>query len=320
MISAVIPVYNEAENIEKMYERLNKAAQTWNEEIEMLFVDDGSHDGSLEMIKRLRQKDSRVKAVSFSRNFGHQAAVSAGLQHANGTAVIVMDGDLQDRPEELEQFIAKWREGYQVVYAIRQMRKDEGFIKRWASMAFYRVFSKITNIKVPLDSGDFCLMDRIVVDQLNLMPERNRFIRGLRAWVGFRQIGVPVYRDRRSKGSAKYTFFKSLRLARDAIVSFSYVPLHYVGALGLSIAFLSLLLMLFVVIHRISGFKILGYSPQDWPGYASLMLAILFFGGIQLFALGVVGEYISRILDETKARPLFIAKEYVGLSTKHGDQ
>ncbi|HAO92530.1 MAG: glycosyl transferase [Deltaproteobacteria bacterium GWB2_55_19] len=316
MISIIIPVFNEGKNVEKLYERLSTVAKEIKDEMEFIFVDDGSRDSSLELIKGLNKKDPRVKAVSFSRNFGHQVAVSAGLRFSRGDAVIVIDGDLQDRPETLGEFISKWREGYQVVYAIRQMRADEGIIKKWTSWAFYRVFSKMVTMDIPLDSGDFCLMDRVVVEHLNSMPERNRFVRGLRSWIGYRQTGVVVNRDARHSGKAKYTFKKSFRLAKDAVIGFSHVPLHYIGVLGVTVAFIAFIASVFVIAHRVIGFKMLGYSPQDYPGYASLMLAVLFFGGVQLFALGILGEYIGRIFDETKNRPLFIAKEFVGIEKK----
>ncbi len=316
MISVVIPVFNEEKNIEELYDRLKQVLEKWDGRYEIVFVDDGSKDASLDVIKKLNRADSGVKAISFSRNFGHQIAVSAGLRYAQGDAVIVMDSDLQDRPEEIEEFLSMWKKGYQVVYAVRRMREDEGFVKRWASWVFYRVFSNIVSFDIPLDSGDFCLMDRVVVDQLNAMPENNRFVRGLRSWVGFKQIGVSVQRDKRHEGEVKYSFAKSFHLAKNAIISYSHVPLHYIGIMGAVIALLSVVLSIFVIVHRIVGFRIFGYSPQDMPGYASLMLAILFFGGIQLFAVGVVGEYVGRIFDETKKRPLFIAKEFVGIVDK----
>ena len=315
-ISIVIPSYNEGNNIDALYKELKGVIKGWKETAEIIFVDDGSRDRSLEIIKGLNKKDKTVKALSFSRNFGHQTAVSAGIRFASGDAVIVMDGDLQDRPEELGQFISKWKEGYQVVYAVRRMKRKEGFIKKWASWGFYRLFSKMVSFDIPLDSGDFCLMDRAVVDNLNSLPESNRFVRGLRSWVGFRQVGVPVERALRTDGSPKYTFKKSLGLAANAIVSFSYIPLNYIAYFGFLVALFTFFASFFVIIHRIIGFKVFGYSPQDLPGYASLMLAILFLGGVQLLALGIVGQYIGRIYDETKHRPLFVVKERVGFKDK----
>lgn len=313
MISIVIPAFNEEENIPEIRRRLLAASREWQDTFEAIFVDDGSQDKTLDLLRAIHREDPRFKALSFSRNFGHQTAVSAGLQYASGDAVVVMDADLQDPPEEVGRFLAKWREGYQVVYGVRRLRPDEGFLKRWTSWAFYRFFSEMVSLDIALDAGDFCVMDRIVVDRLNAMPERNRFVRGLRSWVGFRQVGLPVRRQARFSGEAKYTFRKSLRLAADAIFNFSYVPLQYVGTLGLTVAALSALGIAFVLTHRIVGFKIFGYSPQDTPGYASLMLAVLFLGGVQLVALGILGEYLGRIFDEAKGRPLYILKEQLGL-------
>jgi dolichol-phosphate mannosyltransferase len=312
MISIVIPAFNEEENIGEVRRRLLAAGSEWQDTFEVIFVDDGSRDKTLDLLRAIHHEDPRFKVLSFSRNFGHQTAVSAGLRYAAGDAVVVMDADLQDPPEDLARFLAKWREGCQVVYGVRQLRSDEGLLKRWTSWAFYRLFSKMAALDIPLDSGDFCVMDRVVVDWLNAMPERNRFVRGLRSWVGFRQVGLPVRRQARHAGTVKYTFRKSLRLAMDALVNFSYVPLQYTGMLGLVVAALSAVGMAFVVVHRVAGFKIFGYSPQDTPGYASLMLAVLFLGGVQLIAVGVLGEYLGRIFDEVKGRPLYVLKEQLG--------
>ena len=220
MISVVVPVLNEMETIPTLYDRVARAAVTWGETWELVFVDDGSTDQTYTILQDLSQRDPRVKAVSFSRNFGHQAAVSAGLRYARGDAVAIIDADLQDPPEEILRFVAKWREGYQVVYGIRSKRK-EGLLKRMAYFAFYRLLARLSPIDIPVDSGDFCLLDRVVVDALNAMPERNRFVRGLRSWLGFRQIGVVYERQARISGEIKYSFRMLLNLATDGILNFS---------------------------------------------------------------------------------------------------
>jgi dolichol-phosphate mannosyltransferase len=228
-----------------------------------------------------------------------------------------MDADLQDPPEELYRFLNKWEQGYQVIYGIRTKRKENIF-KRSAYHIFYRILAWCSSIDIPLDSGDFCVMDRAVVDWLNSMPERNRFVRGLRSWIGYRQIGIPYERHMRLAGEVKYTFQKLLRLAFDGIINFSYRPLQISGTFGLLVCFLSFIGIIFVVVHRILGFKIFGYSPQDVPGFTSLVLAVLFIGGVQLLTMGLFGEYLGRIFDEVKQRPLYIVKEQEGFKVHEG--
>jgi dolichol-phosphate mannosyltransferase len=317
LLSIVIPVFNEEENILQLYERLVSAAPSWDLAFEVILVDDGSSDQTLVLLRQLHQQDSRFKYISFSRNFGHQTAVSAGLRYTKGNVIAVMDADLQDPPEELYRFLHKWEQGYQVIYGIRTKRKENIF-KRSAYHLFYRILAWCSSIDIPLDSGDFCVMDRTVVDWLNALPERNRFVRGLRSWVGYRQIGIPYERHIRLAGEVKYTFQKLLRLAFDGIINFSYRPLQISGTFGLLVCLLSFIGIIFVVLHRILNFKIFGYSPQDVPGFTSLVLAVLFIGGVQLLTMGLFGEYLGRIFDEVKQRPLYIVKEQEGFKVHEG--
>jgi polyisoprenyl-phosphate glycosyltransferase len=317
LLSIVIPVFNEEENIPQLYERLVSAAPSWDLAFEVILVDDGSRDKTLLLLRQIHRQDSRFKYLSFSRNFGHQTAVSAGLRYTKGNVIAVMDADLQDPPEELYRFLHKWEQGYQVIYGIRTKRKENIF-KRSAYHIFYRILAWCSSIDIPLDSGDFCVMDRTVVDWLNAMPERNRFVRGLRSWIGYRQIGIPYERQMRLAGEVKYTFQKLLRLAFDGIINFSYRPLQISGTFGLLVCFLSFIGIIFVVLHRILGFKIFGYSPQDVPGFTSLVLAVLFIGGVQLLTMGLFGEYLGRIFDEVKQRPLYIVKEQEGFKVHEG--
>jgi polyisoprenyl-phosphate glycosyltransferase len=309
MISIVIPIYNEEENIHHLQKRLVEASPLWVEDFEIIFVDDGSIDNSLKLMREIASRDSRFKIIKLSRNFGHQAAISAGIKKAVGDAVIVMDGDLQDPPEELPRFLEKWRQGYHVVYAIRKKRK-EVFYKRWAYSLFYRILAKISNIDIPLDSGDFCVMDKKVVNVLNNeMIEQNRFVRGLRAYAGYKQIGVEYDRAERAAGEVKYTFRKLVRLAFDGLFDFSTFPLRMASYLGLIVSFFSFVIGIFFIVHRIFNFKVLGYSPADVPGTASLAVGIFFLGGITLIILGIIGEYVGRIYFEVKKRPFYIIEE-----------
>jgi dolichol-phosphate mannosyltransferase len=311
-LSIVVPVLNEEDNIPLLRKRLSEVAAHWSFPLEVVLVDDGSTDNTLALLRTLHAEDSRFKYISFSRNFGHQAAVSAGLHHVSGDVVAVLDADLQDPPEELPRFLEYWSQGYQVIYGIRTRRK-ENVLKRFAYYSFYRLLAWCSSLNIPLDAGDFCVMDRRIVDDLNAMPERNRFIRGLRSWVGDRQIGLPYERHRRLAGEAKYTLVKLLRLAFDGIISFSHRPLQLAGALGFGVCLLSFLGIVFYVVHRLLNRKIFGLAPQDVPGFTTLILVILFIGGVQLLTLGVFGEYLGRIFDEVKQRPLYIVKEREGL-------
>ncbi|MFN4854840.1 MAG: glycosyltransferase family 2 protein [Bacteroidota bacterium] len=311
MISIVIPLFNEEENVNQLYRRLTAAAPLWQDNYEILFVDDGSSDNTISLLKDICLTDKHIKIVKLSRNYGHQAAISAGIKNAKGDAVVIMDGDLQDPPEELPKFLAKWREGYHVVYAIRTKRK-EGFFKKVAYKSFYRLLKVISNIDIPLDSGDFCVMDKKVVKVLNNdITEQSRFVRGLRAYSGFKQIGIEYERAERAAGEVKYTFKKLMKLAIDGLLDFSTFPLRIATYLGLFISLPSFFIGIFFIIHRIFNFKILGYSPSDTPGLASLAVGVFFIGGVILLILGIIGEYIGRIYFEVKRRPFYIVEEII---------
>lgn len=297
-ISVTIPVYNEEENLPEMHKRLTAALQETGLSYEILFVDDGSRDASVSLISNMANCDGTVRGVFLSRNFGHQPAIAAGIDHARGCAVVLMDCDLQDPPEFVPSLIAKWKEGFEVVYAVRKKRK-ESWIKRCSYSAFYRILSRIASVDIPLDSGDFSLLDRKVVDLLKRMPERNRFMRGLRSWIGFRQIGLEYERCERHAGKAKYTFKKLLKLALDGFLSFSYVPLRLAFWLGCLSFLVALLTAGWAVYSKIA----FGQTPQGWT---SLMVLVAFLGGTQLMLAGIAGEYIARIYDEVKQRPYYI--------------
>lgn len=313
LISLIIPCFNEDKVLEALFKRVDSVISHKNFDFEVIMIDDGSKDETLELIKKHSQKDARYKYVSFSRNFGHQTAVSCGLKYSKGDAAIILDADLQDPPEFIFNYIDKWQEGYDVVYAIRTKRK-ENFIKRFFYWAFYRFLKSIVEIDIPLDSGDFSLIDKKVVNILNSMPERNRFVRGLRSWVGFKQVGIPYERDARVFGDSKYSFKKLLKLGTDGIISFSTFPLTLCINIGLFIFLLSFLGILFTFFQRIffDYFSSIGLSPS--PGFATIVISLLFLGGIQLFFMGIIGSYIIRIYDEVKARPSWIVKDQKGVN------
>ncbi len=300
-LSVVLPIYNEQENIPLLYERLTSVLDETGLSYELILVDDGSRDKSVAMLQELAAHDQRLTLVELARNFGHQVAISAGLEHTRGRGVIVMDSDLQDPPEALPQFIARWQEGYEVVYAIRAKRK-EGWLKRGAYTLFYRILRKVSNIDIPLDSGDFCIMDRRVVDELHRMPERNRFVRGIRSWIGFKQVGLEYERHARHAGKPKYTLNRLIHLALDGIISFSYLPLKMITMMGFGISFLSIVIALFYTIKALT----VGLNP---PGFATTIVSIFLLAGIQLITVGVIGEYVGRIFEEVKGRPLYIVRK-----------
>lgn len=300
VLSIVIPVFNEAENIGTLHSRLSAVLQDMGHQYEIIYVDDGSQDQSPAMLNRLARGDDHVVVVELARNFGHQVAISAGLEHSRGRAVCIMDADLQDPPEVLPKFLEKWHEGAEVVYAIRTMRK-EWWGKRLAYAGFYRLLQRVANITIPLDAGDFCIMDRCVVDQLVQMPERNRFVRGIRSWIGFHQVGVAYERHSRHAGRPKYTFRKLIYLALDGLISFSHMPLRIITLLGIAVSLLSFTIALFYVMKKVA----LGAGI---PGFTTLVVSIFFLAGIQLMTIGVIGEYIGRISDEVKRRPLYVAR------------
>lgn len=306
-LSIVIPVLNEESNVEPLYRRLKQALSGLGE-IELIFIDDGSTDSTLAKVKALRQGDPAVKYRSFSRNFGHQVAVTAGLDAAQGEATVVIDADLQDPPEIIPQLHAKFREGYDVVYAVRSQRHGESWFKLASAKVFYRLLRYLTGFPIPVDSGDFRLLSRRAVETFGRLRERHRYVRGMVSWMGFRQAGVEYVRDPRHSGETKYGLRKMLSLAMDGMTSFSNVPLQIAGHLGFWISGLSLLYILYIV-----GMKL--FTDKPIIGWASTMIAIIFFGGVQLITLGVIGEYIGRISDEVKGRPIYIVAEDGGIGT-----
>ncbi len=304
MISIVIPVYNEGSNIHEVHRRCSVAMQAFPD-FELVFVNDGSRDDTLALLREIAAEDRRVVVVSFSRNFGHQIAVTAGLDHARGDAVVVIDGDLQDPPELIPQMVAKWKEGYQVVYAQRKRRKGESLFKRATAFAFYRTLRAMTATDIPVDTGDFRLIDRAVVEVLKNMRERSRFIRGMVSWAGFRQIGVEFERDERHSGETKYPLSKMIHFAFNGIFSFSDKPLKIASYIGLFSSLVGMLMILWGLYSKL-------FRPETTlAGWASVFVAVLFIGGIQLFTIGIIGEYISRIYDESKARPRYVVGEFI---------
>lgn len=301
-ISIIAPIWNEAGNIHELYKRVSEVMEASGETWELLMVDDGSTDGSTDLIRELHARDPRVQPVIFARNFGHQLAVTAGLDYSRGQAVVIIDADLQDPPEVILDLIEKWREGYEVVYAVRTERVGESWFKRWTASLFYRIIYRITDVDIPLDAGDFRLMDRKVVEVLKNMRERHRFLRGMSVWVGFRQIGVPYRRAPRFAGETKYPFTKMLKFASDAITSFSYFPLQMATYLGFASASISILAIPVVIVLRLT-------DRGELTGQATTLIAVLFLGGVQLISLGILGEYIGRLYDQAKGRPLYVVRE-----------
>ena len=300
--SVVAPIYNEIDNLLPLYERVKAVMETTGEPWELLLVDDGSTDGSTEKIRDLAKQDGHVRPIIFARNFGHQIAITAGWDYARGHAVIIIDADLQDPPEVMLELVKKWREGYEVIYAVRAEREGETWFKKFTASMFYRIVARITDVKIPVDTGDFRLMDRKVVDVLKTMRERHRFPRGMSAWVGFRQIGVEYKRAARFAGETKYPFRKMLKLALNAITGFSYLPLQIATYFGFISAGIAIIGIPIVIALRVSG------SPQ-LTGQATTLIAVLFLGGVQLISLGILGEYVGRLYDEAKGRPLYIVRE-----------
>jgi polyisoprenyl-phosphate glycosyltransferase len=312
MISVVVPAYNESEAIPPLLERLTRCADGWDEPSEFVFVDDGSVDDTCELLAAAAARDPRIKLLSLSRNFGHQAAVTAGLRASRGDLVAVIDADLQDPPEELHRFFAKCREGYDVVFAIRQRRKEHA-LRRASYYLYYRLLNWMANIPIPLDSGDFSVMSRRAVDALNALPERSRFVRGLRSWIGFRQTGLAYERDARAAGETAYTFRGLVRLGVDGIINFSERPLRLITLTGLVVGTLALVAGVIFLVQYLTDTTILGYNPRQARGWTSLMLTILFLGATQLVCTGLLGEYIIRLFAEAKQRPTYVVRETVNL-------
>jgi polyisoprenyl-phosphate glycosyltransferase len=302
VFSIIAPIFNEQETLPELYRRISAILDSTGEQWELLLVNDGSTDRSEAIIRELAERDQRIRPVLFARNFGHQIAVTAGLDFSRGQAVVIIDADLQDPPELILEMIEKWREGYEVVYAVRGEREGESWFKTFTASFFYRLIYRITDVKIPLDTGDFRLIDRKVVNVLNHMRERHRFLRGMSAWVGFKQTGITYRRAARFAGETKYPFRKMFRLALNAITGFSYFPLQVATYLGFFAAALSILAIPLVIILRL-------VSSQELLGQATTLIAVLFIGGVQLISLGILGEYIGRIYDEVKGRPLYIVSE-----------
>ena len=302
MFSIIAPIFNEIGNLPEFYRRVRQTMDQTGESWELLLVDDGSTDGSTDKIRQLAGADPRLKPVIFARNFGHQLAVTAGLDYAAGQAVVIIDSDLQDPPEVMLDMIAKWREGNEVVYAVRSEREGETWFKLATASLFYRLIYRITDVDIPMDTGDFRLLDHKVVAVMRQMRERHRFLRGMSVWVGFKQAGVQYKRAARFSGQTKYPFKKMLKFASDAITSFSYLPLQIATYIGFIAAGLSILAIPVVIILRILG-------SQSFLGQASTLIAVLFLGGVQLISLGILGEYIGRLYDEAKGRPLYIVRD-----------
>ncbi len=298
-LSVIIPIYNEKDNIPELYQRLTSVANKISARYELIFVNDGSRDASLHKLIELSKQDNHVFYINFSRNFGHQIAVTAGLDLCSGQAVVIIDADLQDPPEIIEELYHKYKEGYEVVYAKRSKRKGESWFKLLTAKVFYRLLVKITSIKIPVDTGDFRLVDRKIVDYLKLMPEQNKFLRGQIAWLGFNQTYVEYERQERKHGVTGYPFSKMLRFALDGITSFSDKPLTLVMQAGIGVSFIAFL----VILYTLYGYFI---GKQTVPGWASTMVSILFLGGIQLISIGIIGLYLSRINKNVINRPLYL--------------
>lgn len=310
LVSIVVPCFNEEEVIRETIARLQQLAASCSEyDFELLFVDDGSHDNTLAQLREASARDPRIRTIVFSRNFGHQLAVTAGIDEAAGDAVVLIDADLQDPPGVVAEMIEKWRKGYQVVYGVRTDRPGESSFKRATAHLFYRVLNRLSDTPIPLDTGDFRLMDRSVVEVLKRLPERDRFIRGLVSWVGFRQLALPYQRAERFAGTTKYPLRKMLRFASDGIISFSTQPLKFAILLGMGCAALACIGITWALLARLFS--------DDWvPGWTATIIAILFLGGIQLVCTGILGEYIGRIYMQAKGRPLYVVSERIGTATR----
>ncbi len=300
-LSVVVPAFNEEANVETMHRRLVAALGDVVESLEILFVDDGSSDATWSRVRELAASDGRVRGIRFARNFGHQAALTAGVDAAKGRAVVIIDGDLQDPPEVIPQMVARWREGFEVVYGQREEREGETWFKLATAALFYRILRGITNVDIPVDTGDFRLMGPRAVSAFRALPERNRFIRGLVSWIGFPQTAVRYRRQARSQGATKFPVRKMLRFALDGITSFSYFPLRLATWTGFAVSVFAFLYILVVLVLKAVGIS--------WLGYTSLMASILFLGGVQLLMIGIMGEYLGRIFDEVKRRPLYLVGE-----------
>jgi glycosyltransferase involved in cell wall biosynthesis len=306
LLSIVVPIYNESLNLDGFFARLIPVLEGTGEEFEVICIDDGSKDDSVAKLTLVNQADPRVKLLVFSRNFGKEAALSAGLANAAGDAVIPIDADLQHPPEMIPEMLAKWREGYDVVYAVRRERTGQGLVSRLQAQAFYWLFEKLSDVKMPREVGDFRLLDRKVVDAINAMPERTRFMKGIFAWVGFRQVGIPYTQEERIHGESSFNLMRLLRFAFDGLVAFSDLPLRMWTVIG---SVVSGFAFLYIVVRLV---RTLVYGI-DVPGYESIIVTILFLGGVQLITLGIIGHYLGRVFNEVKGRPLYIVRERLGV-------
>jgi len=311
-ISVIVPCFNEEAVLPALFQRLGAVAATWNADYEIICVDDGSRDRTWEILKAQNAKDPRWRCLCFARNFGHQTAVSAGLHFATGDAAVVIDADLQDPPEEISRLLEKWREGFEVVFATRKQRKDPP-LKKFLAWGFYRLLQKMTPLPMARDAGDFCLLDKKVVAVMNALPERSRYLRGLRTWCGFRQTSVEFDRAERAAGVPQYTFKKSFKLAMDGLFSFSAAPLRLATYLGLWVSAFAFFGVLFTLAQKIFAdqFSKIGLAPG--AGFPTIVISVLFLGGVQLICLGILGEYIGRIYEEVKGRPLWILRDSAGI-------
>jgi glycosyltransferase involved in cell wall biosynthesis len=309
LLSVVIPCMNEEQVLRETNHRLLTVLEKAAVNFEIVYVDDGSTDSTPDVLRQLQTQDARLRVVRFSRNFGHQIAITAGLEHASGDAVVILDADLQDPPEVILEFLAKWLDGYDVVYGVRTERDGETIFKLWTAKFFYRFISRLSDTHIPVDTGDFRLMDRRVVDSLLSMPERDRFVRGMVTWLGFSQIAVPYRRAPRAAGSTKFSLFKMLRFALDGIFSFSILPLRLATWTGFAASALAILGIIIVLLDKYLA------VPGMVKGWSSTVIAVLFIGGVQLICLGIIGEYVGRIYGETKRRPLYVVRERMGFET-----
>jgi dolichol-phosphate mannosyltransferase len=308
LLSVIVPVYRSEDILPETHRRLSETLCALGSDLdhEIVFVNDGSPDGALEVLHRIAAADPHVRVISLSRNFGHQIAITAGMDAVRGDAAVIIDDDLQDPPEAIADMVAKWREGYKVVHGVRSERQGESFFKRWSASAFYRVMQWMSDTPLPLDSGDFRLIDRVVIDALVGMREESRYVRGMVAWTGFRQCEITYVRDPRYSGSGNYTMRRLFKLAMDGALSFSVRPLQITMQLGLFVTFVALVFGIFLVVQRM-----LGYGTTV-PGWTSVIVAVLFMGGVQLVSIGVLGAYLGRVFYEAKRRPLYFVAEHFG--------
>ena len=302
--SIVVPAYNEQEVLEETYKRLTEVMEQTKENYEIIFINDGSRDRTYEIAEEICKKDKHIKLINFSRNFGHQIAVTAGMKYSSGQAIVIIDADLQDPPRVILEMIQKWKEGYDVVYGQRLKREGETFFKKFTAKCFYRFLNKMTSMQIPVDTGDFRLMDRKVCDVMNSIREKNRYVRGLVTWVGFKQTAVEYKRESRFAGETKYPLKKMIKLATDAILSFSYKPLRLAGLVGGALSVCSFIYLIVVIIQKL-------FTNTTQPGWASLFAIILFFNGVSLILHSITGEYVGRIYEETKNRPLYIVRDTI---------